>query len=81
MKKHADKLKQALENPNARASIEYFNELYKIFENETYQVMKDFRDGVLSENVKHMLFSYISDIQPMPNLRIELPAFKKQSQH
>lgn len=44
---------------------EFKQQLENIFGDESAQTIKDIKDGVLSENVKYLMFSELSDFQPL----------------
>jgi hypothetical protein len=50
---------------NKKGGKEYDALMDKIFGAEAAQTKKDLTDGVMSENVKYLLFSELSDIQPI----------------
>lgn len=50
---------------NKKGSKEFKQQLDDIFGSEAAQVSKDLEDKVMSENVKYLLFSELSDVQPI----------------
>ncbi|MCK5612052.1 hypothetical protein KAR91_59830 [Candidatus Pacearchaeota archaeon] len=50
---------------NKKGSAAFKEEMKGVFGNEADQVMQDITDGRMTENVKYLLFSELSDIQPI----------------
>lgn len=57
--------KQAINNPNSKEATKFYNYLNEIFGKETFEVMQDLNNGEVTDNVKYLLFSEISDFQPI----------------
>ncbi len=56
-----NKFRSQVKNPNR----EFFERLTTVFGDETPQVIKDLESGKITENVKYLLFSELSDVQPI----------------
>lgn len=57
--------KQAINNPQSKEATKFYNYLNSVFGKETYGVMQDLNNGEVTDNVKYLLFSEISDFQPI----------------
>lgn len=55
------KFRSQLKNPNR----DFFERLTTVFGPETPQIIKDLESGKMTENVKYLLFSELSDVQPI----------------
>lgn len=55
------KFRSQLKNPNR----DFFERLTTVFGPETPQIIKDLESGKITENVKYLLFSELSDVQPI----------------
>ncbi len=65
LNKLQNKANNALKNPNSIESAKFKKELYNIFGNNSYRVLNDLNKGNISDDVKYLLFSEISDFQPI----------------
>lgn len=54
-----------LQAANKKGGKEWSEMLQSVFGDEAAQVKKDLKDGTRSENVKYLLFSELSDVQPI----------------
>lgn len=57
--------KEAIANPKTSKTAKFYNNLRTIFGDESYEVLQDLSKGNVTDNVKYLLFSEISDFQPI----------------